>query len=75
MRYEWEQIMKVITVNGKEYPHKKSSTLASVLDDLKINPKHMAIEQNGAIVPSESLKQTAVNAGDIIEIIQFVGGG
>ncbi len=67
--------MKTITVNGKEYPFKNGSTLASVLKELDITPVHMAIEQNGEIVPGESLGQTAVNPGDIIEIIQFVGGG
>ncbi len=67
--------MKVITVNGKEYPFKEGSTLASVLDDLNITLKHMAIEQNGIIIPGESITDTAVNPGDTIEIIQFVGGG
>lgn len=67
--------MSAITVNGKEYPFKEDSTLASVLGDLGITPNHMAIEQNGVIIPGESITETAVNPGDTIEIIQFVGGG
>ena len=70
-----KQTMNNITVNGKEYPFKEGSTLASVLDDLNITLKHMAIEQNGVIIPGESITDTAVNSGDTIEIIQFVGGG
>lgn len=67
--------MQTITINGKEYPFKEEGTLASVLKELNITPVHIAVEHNGEIVPGESLGQTVVNPGDIIEIIQFVGGG
>ncbi len=65
----------MITVNGKDIPLQEAGTIASVLTALGITPKHMAIEHNGAIVPPEALTATAVRSGDIIEIIQFVGGG
>lgn len=64
-----------ITVNGKEYPFSEGSTLASVLDELEIIPKHMAIEHNAEIVPADAIQERSVQTGDIIEIIQFVGGG
>ncbi len=68
-------MMNTITVNGKEYPLKEGSTISSVLAELGIKPEHKAIEQNGTIITAGSLSGTEVRPGDVIEIIQFVGGG
>lgn len=67
--------MTTITINGKEYPLKGSSTLASLFAQLNIKPEKMAIELNDEIIPGDTLASTAIKANDKIEIIQFVGGG
>jgi sulfur carrier protein len=67
--------VNTIKVNGKAIPLHDTGTIASVLAELGITPKHMAVEHNGSIVPLEALAGTEVRSGDIIEIIQFVGGG
>lgn len=67
--------MRAISVNGKIYPFKAEYTLASLLDELEITPHHMVIEHNQEIVAGASLREKRVRPGDVIEIIQFVGGG
>lgn len=67
--------MNTITVNGKEHPFEEGCTIASVLSRLGVSADHKAIEQNGTIIPVESIGETLVAPGDTIEIIQFVGGG
>ncbi|MDA3925164.1 MAG: sulfur carrier protein ThiS [Kiritimatiellae bacterium] len=67
--------MNTITVNGKEYPQSESRSLMAVFNELEITPKQMAVELNGEIIPRDALENTPINAGDTIEIIQFVGGG
>ena len=67
--------LETITINGKEYTLDGNNTLAEVFEQLGIKAAKMAVELNQEIIPRDSLKNTAVKAGDKIEIIQFVGGG
>ncbi|MEI7899304.1 MAG: sulfur carrier protein ThiS [bacterium] len=64
-----------ITVNGKKRPLGKAETLAQLLDALSVNVSKKAVELNGQIIPPSALKTTPVAANDLVEIIQFVGGG
>jgi len=68
-------MMNQITVNGKEYALEGCSTLTELFGKLAIRPEQMAVELNGEIIPGHALATTAIQAGDRMEIIQFVGGG
>ena len=35
----------------------------------------VVVEHNGRIVPAADFAATALNEGDVLEIVQFVGGG
>ncbi len=67
--------MNTITVNGKKHPLTSEITLAELLDELGVNPLHIALEHNESIVPRENLAECYIHTGDTVEIIQFVGGG
>ncbi len=70
-----------ITLNGEAFSHVDLTTVASligVLDELglaQISGQRCAIMVNGAVIRKEKFAETALNAGDSVEIIQMVGGG
>jgi len=51
------------------------SWLARVLEALSLRPDRVAVELNGRIVPRARWSETAVEHGDKLEIVHFVGGG
>ncbi len=63
-----------ITVNGNPVDT-DAATLLGYLDSLGIDPARVAVELNLDIVPKKDYTVTTLNAGDRIEIVQFVGGG
>ena len=50
-------------------------TLATYLENTDYNPKRIAIERNGEIVPKSQYTTTILENEDVIEIGSFVGGG
>jgi len=64
-----------IVVNGTPRAAPAGSTVASLLAELSIRPERVAVERNLDIVAKERFGDTRLEAGDRIEIIQFVGGG
>ena len=65
----------VLTVNGKSHPYAQGMTVASLLAELTDGPVTVVVEMNGAIVPREKFEKTALQAGDSLEVVHFVGGG
>ena len=65
---------KSITLNGD--PHRTSAaTIADLVRELGLAPEKVAVEHNATIVPRSTLEQVALDAGDTLEIVHFVGGG
>jgi thiazole synthase len=65
---------KSITLNGA--PHRSAAaTIADLVRELELVPEKVAVERNGAIVPRSTLGEAPLNAGDVLEIVHFVGGG
>ncbi|WDI32019.1 sulfur carrier protein ThiS [Hyphococcus flavus] len=64
-----------ITVNGSKKRLDGPMTVAGLLAALDLEPKKIAVERNLEIVPKSQFGETALNDGDTIEIVQFVGGG
>lgn len=67
--------MITITLNGKprEVPSQANVTL--LLENLKVNPKQVAVAVNGEVVPRATWGETPVRHGDIVEVVRAVGGG
>ena len=64
-----------IKVNGQIRQFESPLSVALLAECLKLNPKQVAIERNREIVPRSTYAQVAVNEGDEIEIVAFIGGG
>lgn len=52
-----------------------TTTLAEYLKTTTYNPRLIAVELNGEIVPKTKYEETRLNDGDVVEIVSFVGGG
>lgn len=63
-----------IEVNG-EPREVEAGTILDLVETLGLNPKKVAVERNLEIVPRSLHGETALAAGDRIEIVQLVGGG
>jgi thiamine biosynthesis protein ThiS len=67
--------MKNIIVNGKDHPYKDGMTVASLLAEVLTTPGTVVVEVNGEIIQRERFDEMPLNTGDMIEIVNFVGGG
>ena len=63
-----------ISVNGKEISF-NGNTLKDLIQNYNLKPELIAVEKNREIVNKDSYDSEAVNEGDIIELVRFVGGG
>ena len=64
-----------LTVNGEPRRIAPGASIADLVRSLELNPRKVAVEHNGAIVPRSALGEVALADGDVLEIVHFVGGG
>ena len=65
-----------LTVNGTPRTFDRPvRTVAELVRELALEGKRIAVEKNGVIVPKSRYADTAVAAGDTLEIVGAVGGG
>ena len=64
-----------IQLNGEPHGADSGITVARLVEQLKLKPGRIAVEINRAVVPKLSFEQTVISDGDVVEIINFVGGG
>lgn len=64
-----------ITLNGEPFELPAPTTVSGLLTRLEIDPRRVAVEHNLVIVRRATYDSTAVNEGDTVEIVNFVGGG
>ena len=67
-------------INGNEAEHspaagETSLTVASLIAQLGMKADRVAVELNRDIVPRDRWAQTALQDGDRLEVVHFVGGG
>lgn len=63
-----------ISLNG-EKRQVESSTVAELISELSLAGRRVAVELNKNIVRREQFASTALSAGDVVEVVHFVGGG
>ena len=63
------------TVNGQETAFAEGSTMEDVVRSLGADPAKVVVERNAVIVPREKFAAVEAGEGDVIEVVQFVGGG
>ncbi|MBU1627485.1 sulfur carrier protein ThiS [bacterium] len=64
-----------ITVNGEKLSIETAITMSNLLDELNIKREALAVELNKNILPKSEYDTKIIIDGDMLEIIQFVGGG
>lgn len=64
----------MIKINGI-FHEAAGKTLAEYLAGTSYNPKRIAVEWNGVIVPKQQYEKTVLQDGDVVEVVSFVGGG
>lgn len=69
------QLQETITVNGREQPWRAGLTIGALLASLSLDPATVVVERNGAVLPREGLEKSPLAAGDVVELVHFVGGG
>lgn len=64
-----------VRINGEERRIPRDRTVAELLEALDLDPRAVVVELNREIVRREDVDDVTVEAGDQVEIVQFVGGG
>ena len=64
----------MVKINGEEL-NIAGKTVAEYLRATNYDPKRIAVERNGDIVPKAQYGETVLKDGDSVEIVSFVGGG
>ena len=64
----------MVKINGTECDA-AGKTVAEYLSGTQYDPARIAVERNGEIVPRRLYGETALEEGDCVEIVSFVGGG
>jgi len=64
-----------LTINGEMREDIEAATVGELLDELKITPGRVAVEVNMMIVGKPDYAGFMLADGDVVEIVNFVGGG
>ncbi len=64
-----------VTINGKATELSDIKSIADLIRERGLKTSLVAVEQNGNIVPRSEFESKAVEDGDELEIVHFVGGG
>lgn len=62
-------------VNGEEKKLEQNMTLEQFLEGQGYDPKRVAVELNGKILPKSDFEFRELSDADTLEIVHFVGGG
>ena len=64
-----------ITVNGEAHEVADGLTVRALVEHLSLTDGPVAVERNREVVPRADHVSVVLAAGDVVEIVHFVGGG
>ncbi|MBQ4037692.1 MAG: sulfur carrier protein ThiS [Clostridia bacterium] len=64
----------MVKINGKDVDA-AGRTVADYLQGTSYDPRRIAVERNGDIIPRAQYGETVLQDGDCVEVVSFVGGG
>lgn len=64
-----------IHLNGERYEVPQPLTIDALLARLEIDGRRVAVELNEYVVKKAAYGDTVVSEGDVVEVVNFVGGG
>ena len=65
----------VVTVNGRERSVAAGLSVRGLLESLDLRPELIVVERNREILTRDRYAGEMLRAGDVIELVHFVGGG
>ena len=63
-----------VKINGEDVAA-AGMTVAEYLASAKYDLRRIAVERNCEIVPKSKYAEVVLEAGDVVEVVNFVGGG
>jgi sulfur carrier protein len=64
-----------IVLNGESRDLRPGATVSSLIADLGLDSRQVAVERNREVVPRARHGETVLAEGDHVEVVTFVGGG
>lgn len=64
-----------VTVNGDDREIAAGQTVKAFLESLELHPGLVVVERNREILERDRYGEVEVEAGDVLELVHFVGGG
>jgi thiamine biosynthesis protein ThiS len=64
-----------VRLNGKDREIDGDQTVHDLLVALELRPELVVVERNREILPRDRYADVAVEDGDTLELVHFVGGG
>ena len=64
-----------IRVNGEPMRLPAGASVADLLERLKVATPRVAVERNREILPKSRYGETTLADGDVLEVVELVGGG
>ncbi len=64
-----------IQLNGESRTIDPATTVAELVRELQLEGQRIAVEINAAIVPRSTFAKRTLQEGDVMEIVQAIGGG
>lgn len=64
-----------IQLNGEAYLLAELATVDDLVEIRQLNPKRIAVEINGSLVPRENFRSFLISSGDCVEVVSLAGGG
>jgi thiamine biosynthesis protein ThiS len=65
----------VLIINGERYEFDEDVSVMEMLKILEVKRSRVAVELNRKIVRKGEFETTLLRDGDVIEVVNFVGGG
>lgn len=64
-----------IQLNGEAFEVREPVTITALLELLEIDARRVAVEHNLKVVKRDAYSRITVSDRDVVEIVNFVGGG
>lgn len=64
-----------VTLNGEPRQIARGGSVSALLAELGLHPRLVVVEHNRRILDGTRFDETEVRAGDVVELVHFVGGG
>jgi thiamine biosynthesis protein ThiS len=65
----------IVRLNGAAVEVAAGATIGTLVDGIVRDRSRVAVERNEEIVPRAAYDATAVQPGDVVEVVTVVGGG